>query len=225
MSTVATKKPPASGRETPTGTPTRTPRSSTTTPTTPGSGHVRTRSLRTSNPVSARAAVTQRRESLLGNGTTVGGGSSSIEADEAARAETVALLDDLRERLAKAEIASDTRQKQAEVLQSRLDEALAEQAKLEEKVHENEEHNEFLTNEKRESIKKIREMETIYEAERGAMTKEKDEWVNREEEMQTVIQRLKDSLSQRNIDDEGRPTRQCKWLLRLRHGDSACGHR
>ena len=221
MSTVATKKPPASGRETPTGTPTRTPRSSTT-PTTPGSGHVRTRSLRTSNPVSARAAVSQRRESLLGNGATVISG--SIEADEAARAETVALLDDLRERLAKAEIASDSRQKQAEVLQSRLDEALAEQAKLEEKVHEHEEHNEFLTNEKRESIKKIREMETIYEAERGAMTKEKEEWVNREEEMQTVIQRLKDSLSQRNIDDEGRPTRQCKWLLRSHHGDSVCGY-
>ena len=214
MSTVATKKPPASGRETPTGTPTRTPRSSTTTPT-PGSGHARTRSLRTSNPVSARAAVTQRRESLLGNGVTVGS-SCSIEADESARAETVALLDDLRERLAKAEIASDTHQKQAEVLQSRLDEALAEQAKLEEKVHEHEEQNEFLTNEKRESIKKIREMETIYEAERGAMTKEKEEWVNREEEMQTVIQRLKDSLSQRNIDDEGRPTRQCKWFLRFR---------
>ncbi len=106
------------------------------------------------------------------------------------------MLDDLKERLAKAEGSSDSYKKQAEVLQSRLDDALAEQAKLEEKVHESEEQIEFLTNEKRESIKKIREMETIYEAERSAMTKEKEEWVNREEEMQAVIQRLKDSLSQ-----------------------------
>ncbi|KAK0720916.1 hypothetical protein B0H67DRAFT_208062 [Lasiosphaeris hirsuta] len=202
------KKPPASGRETPTGTPSRpTPRA--TTPTAAG-GVTRTRSVRTGTPVSARAAVSQRRESLLSNGSSSaanGPSQADVEREEAIRAETLALLDDLKERLARAETASESYKRQTEVLQDKLDEALTEQAKLEEKVHENEEQIESLANEKREAARQMREMESIYEAERSAMMKEKDEMANREEEMQTVIQRLKDSLAQRNLDDD-RPTRQ-----------------
>lgn len=133
------------------------------------------------------------------------------EREDAARAETVALLDDLKDRLAKAEGASEQFKKQAEVLQSRLDDAIKEQAKLEEKVHENEEQLESLRNERREAGRQMREMEAIYEGERSAMSKEKEDMANREEEMQAVIQRLKDSLAQRTLngDDEPRPTRQC----------------
>ncbi|KAK4104491.1 hypothetical protein N658DRAFT_521144 [Parathielavia hyrcaniae] len=210
----AVKKPPMTGRETPTGTPQRPgPRASTPSSSSnpaASAGVARTRSTRTATPVSARAAAHQRRESLLSNGTTVNGrGSASpdIEREEEIRAETVAIIDDLKGRLAQAESASDSYKKQSEVLQSKLDDALKEQAKLEEKVHESEEQIEFLTNEKREGARQMREMETIYEAERSAMMKEKDEMANREEEMQTVIQRLKDSLAQRNLDED-RPTRQ-----------------
>ncbi|KAK3358872.1 hypothetical protein B0T25DRAFT_78318 [Lasiosphaeria hispida] len=207
------KKPPASGRETPTGTPSRpTPRATTpsSAAATATGGVTRARSVRTGNPVSARAAVSQRRESLLSNGTssiTSGPSQTDVEREEAIRAETVALLDDLKERLSKAETASESYKRQTEVLQDKLDEALAEQAKLEEKVHESEEQIESLANEKREAARQMREMESIYEAERSAMMKEKDEMANREEQMQTVIQRLKDSLAQRNMDDD-RPTRQ-----------------
>jgi chromosome segregation ATPase len=149
------------------------------------------------------------------NGTAINGkgaGSPDIEREEAMRAETVAIIDDLRERLAQAESGYETHKRQAEVLQSKLDDALKEQAKLEERVHESDEQIEALTNEKREAARQIREMETIYEAERSAMMKEKDEMANREEEMQTVIQRLKDSLAQRNLDED-RPTRQCTFFL------------
>ena len=179
---------------------------------------VRTRSVRTGTPVSARAAVSQRRESLLGNNVGIGGSNANgpsnadVEREEALRAETVALLDNLKERLAKAETASESYKRQTEVLQDKLDEALKEQAKLEEKVHENEEQIEALINEKREAARQMREMESIYEAERSAMMKEKDEMANHEEEMQTVIQRLKDSLAQRNLEDY-RPTRQRKCRL------------
>ncbi|KAJ2965556.1 hypothetical protein NUW58_g10865 [Xylaria curta] len=124
------------------------------------------------------------------------------------RAETIALIEDLKERLHKADVASEQYRKQAEVLQSRLDEAVAEQAKLEERAHENDEQIETLRNEKREAARQMREMEAIYEAERSSMMKEKDEMSNREEEMQTVINRLKDNLNQRNAEDEYRPTRQ-----------------
>lgn len=210
------KKPPATGRETPTGTPARpTSRASTSSASNAAAGVTRTRSVRTGTPVSARAAAHQRRESLLSNSTTNANGASAADMDreEAIRAETVALLDDLKERLSKAESASETFKRQVDVLQDRFDEAVKEQAKLEEKVHESEEQIEALINEKREAARQMREMESIYEAERSAMMKEKDEMGNREGEMQKIIQRLKDSLAQRNNLDEDRPTRQCTLLL------------
>ncbi|KAK1979621.1 hypothetical protein LZ30DRAFT_596522 [Colletotrichum cereale] len=210
MSAATAKKPPAAGvgrvssndpAASPLVSPARTPtRSSTPTAATAA----RRAPARSGTPVSARAAATSRRDSIMGNSNNNG----NTEAEEAARAETVALLDDLKERLSKAEVSSDQYRKQVEVLQTRLDDAIKESSKLEEKVHETEEQIETLRNEKRDAAKKMREMEAIYEAERSSMTKEKEEMSNREEEMQTIIQRLKDTLSQRANDEEGRPSRQ-----------------
>ncbi|KAI1161174.1 hypothetical protein F5B18DRAFT_674825 [Nemania serpens] len=190
----------------------RTPRASTPTsltttaanasaiPNAPASSTpTRTRSIRTGTPVSARAAAHRASSSL----------SISTRADTDARAETVALIEDLKERLHKADTASEQYRRQGEVLQSRLDDALKEQAKLEERAHENEEHSETLRNEKREAARQMREMEAIYEAERSSMMKEKEDMSNREEEMQTIINRLKETLNQRNAEDEYRQTRQC----------------
>lgn len=210
---TAARKPPSTGRDvpaSPTSSPARTPaRASTPSATAAAGGVARTRSLRGSTPVSSRTA----RASPLSNGangrSSPGPGASTGD-DEAARAETISLIDDLKERLSNAESLAELTQRQAEILQSKLDEAMAEQARLEEKLHEQEEQIEALSNEKRESTRRIHEMESIYEAERSAMAKEKEEMGNREEEMQTVIQRLKDSLAQRNVngDDESRPSRQ-----------------
>jgi hypothetical protein len=126
----------------------------------------------------------------------------------------------LKERLAKAEGASENFQRTADVLQVRLDEALGEQARLEEKCHEYEEQVESLQNERREAARQMREMEAIYEAERSAMSKEKEDMANREEEMQMIIQRLKDSLAQRssNGDDELRLSRHCESSDADRYG-------
>jgi DNA repair exonuclease SbcCD ATPase subunit len=223
MSSV-TKKPPAAGRDPAAGaantSPSRAPRASTpssaaTGTATNGVAHSRSRSIRSGAAVSARAAANQRRDSPLSNGVSSSGNTAAdTEREEAARAETIALLDDLKERLAKAEGESETYKKTADVLQVRLDEALGEQARLEEKCHEYEEQVEALQNERREAARQMREMEAIYEAERSAMTKEKEDMANREEEMQMIIQRLKDSLAQRNSngDDELRPSRHCKFL-------------
>jgi chromosome segregation ATPase len=156
--------------------------------------------------VSARAAAA-RRESPLSN---------TADSDQDARAEAVAALDDLKERLSKAETIADQYRKQTEVLQTRLEDAQKESAKMEEKVHEGDEQLEILRNEKRETARQMREMETIYEAERSAMLKDKEEMANREEEMQTVIQRLKDSLSQRNNgEDDVRASRQGEFPVEL----------
>ncbi|KAJ0119217.1 hypothetical protein J7T55_013454 [Diaporthe amygdali] len=223
MSTVAAKKPPVTGRD-PNSTLTSsspsasraTPRSSTPTSSAAAAGgsaqsHARSRSFRSGTPVSARAAAGQRRESPLSSTNGPSSNTANVEAEEAARAETVALLDDLKDRLAKAETTSEDYRKQAEVLQSKLDETISEQVKYEEKCHEHEEQIEALQNEQRESTRKIREMEAIYEAERSAMVKEKEEMSNREEQLQMIIARLKDSLNQKmskeDNDDEIRSTR------------------
>jgi chromosome segregation ATPase len=185
--------------------PARTPaRSSTPTSSAATNGGLaRTRSLRGS----ALSARTPAQRSSAG-ASNLSLNSSASEADEEARAESIALLDDLRERLHVAEVKAENYQKENEVLQSRLDDELNDQAKLEDKIHEKDERLELQENDKRDASRQMREMESIYEAERVAMTREKEEMANREEEMQAIIQRLKDSLSQKaNGDDENRPFR------------------
>lgn len=146
--------------------------------------------------MSARAAASRRENNLS-------------TADAEARAEAAAALEDLQRRLEREEMLSEKYRKQAEVLQSKLDDAVKESAKLEEKLHEDEEQMEALRNEKREATRQIREMESIYEAEKSSILKEKEEMANKEEEMQAIIQRLKDSLAQRHTgDDDTRPSRQ-----------------
>ncbi|KAI0012321.1 hypothetical protein F4779DRAFT_85341 [Xylariaceae sp. FL0662B] len=203
---AATKRPLSSAQNRisssdPTTSPSRQNRASTPVAPTNGTGAgtpTRTRSIRGGTPMSARAAAHRATSSLS---------ISQTQAENEVRAETVALIDDLKDRLQKADATSVQYRKQAEVLQSRLDEALKEQAKLEERAHESEEQIETLRNEKRDAARQMREMEAIYEAERSSMMKEKEEMSNREEEMQAIINRLKETLNQRNADDD-RPTRQ-----------------
>ncbi|KYK60476.1 M protein, serotype 2.1 precursor [Drechmeria coniospora] len=202
MSTTASKKPLGGGVER-VSTSETAPRCSPDSPPPAGdaqraltpTGHSRTRSIRSGTPVSARAAA--RRDSMLST------------AESEARAEATAAAEDLQSRLEMEEKASEKYKKQVDVLQAKLDDAVKESAKLEEKAHEFEEQLEALRNEKRDATRQIREMETIYEAERSAILKEKEDLANREETMQTVIQRLKDNLAQRSHnEDDGRSSRQ-----------------
>lgn len=126
-------------------------------------------------------------------------------------------MEDLRERLKKAELASEEYQKQIGVFQSRLDDAIGEQAKLEERLHEEEERAEGLQNEQRESLRQRRELEGIYEAERAASMKDKESAQTREEELHGIIQRLKEGMAEREtrtgVNDERRLSRHCMYLL------------
>ena len=114
-----------------------------------------------------------------------------------------ARLDELQEKLQQSELAHEESQKQAAVLQVKLDEALKEQGILEDSNHEHTERIEELQNEKRESVRARRELEQIYENERAAMTKEKEEAQAREEEMQSSMQRMKETLASRELRDRG----------------------
>ena len=148
----------------------------------------RTRSVRNGagTPVSARAAV--RKPATPDPG---------VEDD--VKAELQAQLADLQARLVESEAAYTSSQKQGEVLQIKLDEALKEQAILEDNVHESTERIEELENERREKERGRREMELIYEAERAAMTREKEESSQREEELQGSIVRMREAFQAREI--------------------------
>ncbi|KAH7091212.1 hypothetical protein FB567DRAFT_268633 [Paraphoma chrysanthemicola] len=210
MSTAAAPKPPvgtprrdaaARTASSSPGAANRTPAKSST-PTTNGAGGVtRTRSVRSGTngaPVSARAAVKKPAAS-----SNLSSNASQADAsDDDAREEQAAFLQDLKDRLEKAEIEAVERKKQVEVLNSKLDEALLEQAKLEERAHEEEEKVESLENVKRELTRQHRELEGIYEAERVQAMKEKEETQTREEELQETIQRLKETMASKNLQPD-----------------------
>jgi myosin heavy subunit len=222
MSTTASK-PPATGtprRETTARTNSSSPAAAnrtparSSTPTTNGAGGVaRTRSVRSGTNgalVSARAAVKKPAASSNLSST------SQVDAvDDDARDEQVALVQDLKDRLQKAESEAEERQKVVEVLNARLDDALTEQAKLEERAHEEEEKVESLENEKRDLTRQHRELEGIYEAERAQIMKEKEDTQTREEEMQGTIQRLKETMATKHMptaepEEEQHMSRACK---------------
>lgn len=131
-------------------------------------------------------------------------------AEEDAKAEVAARMDELQERLQEAERACEESQKQAAVLQLKLDEAHKEQGMLEDSVHEHTERVNDLELEKKESLRARREMEQIYESEKEAAMKEKEEAVTREEEMRVAMQRMKETLAQREmragLEDDRRPS-------------------
>ncbi|KAJ5933717.1 hypothetical protein N7454_006046 [Penicillium verhagenii] len=158
----------------------------------------RSPSLRNSTPVSARAAARRpgsRSNLSMSNVPRI----SNDPSEEEARAQNAALIEELREQLQKAETASEQYQKQLGVLQMRLDEAIAEQSKLEDQAHERDTRIETLSNEIRDQGRQIRDLEQNHEQERNAMLQEKEQQTNREEELQATIQRLKETVAQKEM--------------------------
>lgn len=101
--------------------------------------------------------------------------------------------------LHKAETASEEYQRQLSVLQTRLEDALNEQGKLEEELHDRNDRVVALETDNRDSARRMRDMEGLYQSERVAMMKEKEEQDLRGEEMQSAIQRLKETLAQKDL--------------------------
>ncbi|KAI9683707.1 MAG: hypothetical protein M1829_005013 [Trizodia sp. TS-e1964] len=199
-----TKKPPPGdlNRRTSVISPTPAPRG----PVASVSAITRSRSTRNTPgaPVSARAAAKRP-----------GAGNTSLSSteistptdtdDEDIRGERTAARDELRSRLDKAETMSEEYQRQIQMLQQRLNDALAENSSSEERSHEREEKIMVLENDRKDLLRQRREMENIYEAERAAMVHEKEQSESREQELKSMIHRLKEALAQR--DEEGRPSK------------------
>lgn len=165
-------------------------------PSAASNGLNRSPSLRGSTPVSARAAARKpgRSNLSMSNVPRI----SNDTSEEEARAQSAALIEELREQLQKAETASEQYQKQLGVLQMRLDESVNEQGKLEDQAHERDNRIETLSGEIREQARQIRDLEQNHELERNAMLQQKEQQNSREEELQATIHRLKESAAQRD---------------------------
>ncbi|KAI1932821.1 hypothetical protein LOZ66_006728 [Ophidiomyces ophidiicola] len=152
------------------------------------------------SPVSARAAARRPAgRSNLSMSSVPRTFMNPNTSDDDARAANSALIAELREQVQKAETVSEQYSKQLGVLQMRLDEAVGEQTRLEEQAHEKENSISALRDEVKELSRQLREMEQMHETERTAMVKDKESQASREEELQSTIQRLKETISQKDL--------------------------
>lgn len=135
--------------------------------------------------------------------------------EDDARAETAALVADLKEQIKKAETVSEQYRKQLGVLQLKLDEAISEQTRLEEQTHSKEDKITVLQTEIKDLTRKVRDLDQVQAAERSVMLKDKEEQTKREEELHATVQRLKETIAQRESrkhDDIEREPRFCEYI-------------
>ena len=167
-----------------------------------------------SRPVRGSTARNSPQTSFLNMNKTASDGAS----DDDARAEHVSLMDELRNRVQKAETASEEHQRQLNLLQARLDESQQEQGQLEDRLHQSNSIIEELESDRAQSTRQRREMQDLYETERTSMLKDNAEQKTREEELVSANQRLKESLAQRETrNNSGEDSR--IELPRLRESD------
>lgn len=161
------------------------------TPSSPASNNVaRTKSTRTTagSPMTAKGAA--RKPGAAAQ-------NESNLASEELKASNAALIDDLKERLRKAEAASEEYQKQAYVLQTKLDDATNDHAKIEEASQDQLDKLEVLQKEKQDAFRRNRELQSVLDADKAVAEREKAEAAAREEGLNEIVQRLKESLNHR----------------------------
>ena len=134
--------------------------------------------------------------------------------EEEARADNAAIMDELKNRLRKAETASEEYQRQLSMLQNRLNDTLLEQGVLEDRLQEGIGTIERLENDKIQAAREKREMENQFDAERRVVMKDNEEQKLVVDELQSMNQRLKDTLAQKEtryvLDEEKALERSCK---------------
>lgn len=168
-----------------------------TTPT--SNGLVRTPAMRSSTaPMSARAAA--RKPAIRGNSGSSGPSKATDSSyDDDSRAEHAQLVEELRQQVQKAEIASEQYQKELEILQMRLDEAVGERNILEDQVSQKDTEAEAVHAETKDIMRQKKELEQAHNTEKAMMLKEREERVNREQELQGIIKRLNETIRQKEM--------------------------
>ena len=124
-----------------------------------------------------------------------------MELDDA-RAEHTSLMDELRERVRRAEIASEDYQRQLSILQEQLKDSRQEYGNLEEQLHESQLQVDNMEVEKLSWKREKNQLEKDFDSERTIFMAGQAEAQKRGEDMQQRLKRLKENLTQREVRNE-----------------------
>jgi len=127
--------------------------------------------------------------------------SSNVQDEK--KAESEALLDELREQVRQAETASEEYQRELQVLKCRFDEITGDQIKLEDIITTKNGRIETLESQHKEVEKRVKTMETTSQEDWQAFDREREFSLAREEENLTTIQRLRETLSAKEVKNNG----------------------
>ena len=148
--------------------------------------------------MSARSAA---RKPAASRNSGLSGRTKSTESsyDDDSRAEHAQLVDDLKQQVQRAEIASEQYQKQLELMQMRLDEIAKERESLENQISEKDIEAEAVRAETKDIMRQKKELEQNHNSEKAVMLKERDNHMNKEQELQGIIQQLNETIKQKEM--------------------------
>lgn len=147
----------------------------------------------------------------------------SAFADDS-RAEQAQLIEELKQQAQKAELASEQWQKELEILQLRLNEAVSERNGLEDQFSQKDFLVESVQSENTELMRQKHDMELAHEKDKERMIEEREAHTMKESELHGIIERLNETIKQkefRSHADKDRPgvTRTGTYLVVCRNCD------
>ena len=119
--------------------------------------------------------------------------------DDDTRAQNARLVEELRQQVQKAEMASEQYQKEVEILQMRLSEAVGERNILEDHISQKDAETEAVHAKARDIMRQKKELEQAHNAEKAVMLKERESQTIKERELQAIVQRLNDTIRQKEM--------------------------
>lgn len=123
-------------------------------------------------------------------------------------------MDELRERLRRAEIAAEEYQRQLSIMQEQLKDSMQDYGNLEEQLHESQLKVDNMEVEKLSWMREKNQLEKDFDAERVVFMAGQAEAQKREEDMQHSMKRLKENFAQRElrmtVDPSQTLSRSCK---------------
>ncbi|KAL8670519.1 MAG: hypothetical protein Q9168_004953 [Polycauliona sp. 1 TL-2023] len=167
------------------------------TPSTNLTGTGRSSPVRGANGIARSARGSVKKPSYT-TGQQSASRTNSYDSQEAdSRAENASLMEELRQRMHKAESLSEEYQRQLQSLQSRLNDSLHDHGKLEDQLHERDQKITECESQAKSAARQRRELENNIDFERKAMLQDQSERKAVEEELRAINQRLKDGLTER----------------------------
>ena len=119
--------------------------------------------------------------------------------DDDSRAEQAQFIEDLKQQVQRAELASEQYQKELDILQMRLSEVVGERNDLEDQISQRTNDAEATQADSLEIMRQKHELQLAHDKEKNKMLEERDDQSKREQELQAIIQRLNETIKHKDI--------------------------